>query len=220
MADSLSQQEIMVEGGIIFVRHGEGKHNIKHIYSTNPVNPSYQPVKLTHTGRTQVKKSANELINLGISNDKICKIIVSPLPRTVETADILMGKLQIPLFEKEIDARAIEADFGTRDGQDYLQFKDADFWFPENPESFGGETPSTISQRMQSLLRSIVNDQKCNLKNQFVIIVSHGIPILLSQQFFGLGDERLETAGYRVIPYQTVKKVMIPSSETKDSNNK
>ncbi|WP_067514924.1 histidine phosphatase family protein [Endozoicomonas ascidiicola] len=208
------------KGGIILVRHGEGEHNVKHIYSSHPNNPDYQPVRLTDRGRAQVRDTANKLLALGIASDKVCKIIASPLPRTIETADILIGKLQIPLFKKEVDARAIEADAGKRDGHDYLQYKEADFWFPENPEQFGGETPDAIEKRMTSLLNTIVNDSECDLENQYVIVVSHGSPILLTQQLLGLGDERLDTAGFQIIAYYTLQKTITPTLAPKDSSKK
>ncbi len=195
-------------GGIILLRHGEGEHNIEKIYSSNPENPGYKAVKLTEFGREQVRETSDRLIESGVNGDNICKVIVSPLPRTVETADIVMGKLQVARFQREIDSRAIEANAGERDGQKYGQYKDPDFWFPEHPERFGGESRSEIGKRMESLIQSIVNDKNCELRQQYVLVVSHGGPLLLAQKFFGFGDERLETAGYRIIPYAQIETVM------------
>ncbi|KEI70421.1 histidine phosphatase family protein [Endozoicomonas elysicola] len=196
------------KGGIVFIRHGEGEHNVEHIYNSNPENPGYKAVKLTDHGREQVRETSDQLLDGGINGDNVCKVIVSPLPRTIETADIVMGKLQIARFLREIDPRVIEQNAGERDGQDYLQYKDPDFWFPEHPKRYGGETRLEIRDRMESLILSIVNDRNCDLSKQYVIVVSHGSPLLLAQQFMGMGDERLKTAGYRIIPYSQVQKVM------------
>ena len=193
-------------GGLVFIRHGEGEHNVEHIFNSNPENSGYRPVKLTEYGREQVRETSNQLIEAGISGDNVCKVVVSPLPRTIETADIVMGKLQIPRFLREVDPRAIEQDAGDREGQDYRQYKEPDFWFPKAPKSYGGETRSEMQSRMNSLILSIVNDRDCDLNKQFVIVVSHGSPLLLAQELMGLGDERLETAGYRIIPISQVQK--------------
>ena len=193
-------------GGIVLIRHGEGEHNIEHIYNSNPENSGYKPVKLTEHGREQVRETSDSLIDAGINGDNVCKVVVSPLPRTIETADIVMGKLQIARFLREVDLRAIEQNIGDREGQDYRQFNESDFWFPADPKSYGGETRAEMQGRMESLIQSIVNDSDCDLNKQFVIVVSHGSPLLLAQEFLGLGNERLETAGYRIIPVSQVQK--------------
>lgn len=68
---------------------------------------------------------------------------------------------------------------------------------------------------MNSLILSIVNDRDCDLNKQFVIVVSHGSPLVLAQELMGLGDERLETAGYRIIPISQVQKFVKDSVKKK-----
>ncbi|MFK0569613.1 histidine phosphatase family protein [Endozoicomonas sp.] len=219
MESLAAEPEREASGGIVFLRHGEGEHNVEKIYSSNPENPGYKAVKLTEHGREQVRETSDRLFESGVNGDTICKVIVSPLPRTIETADILMGKLQVARFQREVDPRAIEADAGERDGQAYLKYKDPDCWFPEHPERFGWESRSKIGERMASLIKSIVNDKNCDLSQQYVLIVSHGSPLLLAQEFLGLGDERLETAGYRIIPYAQIQKIMNSASSKASSKS-
>lgn len=54
---------------------------------------------------------------------------------------------------------------------------------------------------------AIINDKSCNLNKRYVVVVSHGSPLLLAQELLGLGDERLKTAGYRIISYSWTRKV-------------
>lgn len=65
------------------------------IYNSNPDNKGYRLVKLTERGCDQVRDTFDQLIEAGINASNVCKVIVSPLPRTIETTDIVMGKLQI-----------------------------------------------------------------------------------------------------------------------------
>lgn len=177
------------------------------IYNSNPDNKGYRLVKLTERGCDQVRDTFDQLIEAGINASNVCKVIVSPLPRTIETTDIVMGKLQIAWFLREVDPIAIEQNSGEREGQDYLQYKDSDFWFPEDPKSYGGASRSEIKDRMKSLIMAIINDKSCNLNKRYVVVVSHGSPLLLAQELLGLGDERLKTAGYRIISYSWTRKV-------------
>ena len=186
-------------GGIILIRHGEGAHNINHFYNSRPENSGYQVVQLTKKGREDVQKTAEELVEIGVNGNNVCKVVISPLPRTMETAGIIVAGLKIPSSLQSIDVRAIEQNAGTREGQDYRNYNEVDHWFPENPHSYGGESRDDMSARMQSLVQDIKNDNTCDLNKQFVIIVSHGSPLLLLQEFLNAGSERLHTSDYRII---------------------
>ncbi|MGB1271727.1 MAG: histidine phosphatase family protein, partial [Endozoicomonas sp.] len=123
----------------------------------------------------------------------------SPLPRTLETAEILMDSLKLPAACRDVDSRVIEVDAGERDGQCYRKYNDQDFWFPDNPERFGGESREQVQARVIDLVQSLLNDQQWDLEHQFIVIVSHGVPLLLIQEYLGGGSDRLETAGWELV---------------------
>ncbi len=189
------------QGGIILVRHGEAEHNIAQVFNSYPGNSGYKIARLTPTGREQVENTARLMIQQGVSRENVSKIISSPLPRTVETAEILMSRLNVREVDTEVDARLIELNMGAREGQSISDFNDGDPWFPDNPEQFGGENTNQVMERMGNLLQSIKNNPEYSIENKFIIIISHGTPIFCAlKHLTGQGD-RLNTAGYRVVSY-------------------
>ncbi|MGI9283236.1 MAG: histidine phosphatase family protein [Endozoicomonas sp.] len=184
--------------GVIVARHGEGTHNTGEYYSSDPDHPNYIESKLTDLGRSQASRLASNLLEAGISRGDICKVIVSPLPRTIETATIVLNALNVPISIMELDKRVIESNVGDREGLQYHQFNDPDFWFPEDPEAFGGETSEQIRERMLQVYSQVLSEQ-CHSEG-YVLIFSHGSPIyMLLEALQGEGG-KLSTAGYMKIP--------------------
>ncbi|KEQ19118.1 histidine phosphatase family protein [Endozoicomonas numazuensis] len=184
--------------GVIVARHGEGTHNTGEYYSSDPEHPNYIESRLTELGRKQASMLASELLEAGLSRENICKVIVSPLPRTIETATIVLNALNVPINIMERDKRVIESNAGDREGQQYHQYHDSDFWFPEDPESFGGETSEQIRDRMNQVYSQALSEH-C-LSDGYVLIFSHGSPIyMLLEAIEGKGI-KLPTAGYKKIP--------------------
>jgi len=73
----------------IFLRHGEAESNVEHVISSLPENTH----ALTEKGKEQIRTIAQELKTKGIT-----KIIVSPLLRTKESADLVAEEIG---FEKK-----------------------------------------------------------------------------------------------------------------------
>ncbi len=80
---------------IVFVRHGEGHHNVNKLYSL----PDFE---LTKEGKTQAESAAERIANLPIDI-----IICSPFKRTQQTAEIINQKInkKIVLSDLAVEVR-------------------------------------------------------------------------------------------------------------------
>ena len=186
-------------GGIILIRHGEGEQNVENRFNTNPDHPAYTVKHLTAKGRDQARMTADKLIELGVSSENICKVLVSPLPRTQETANILMGKLRIANFRKHTVDGLIESGMGDWEGRTHEEFPEDDVWFPENPRSYGGETLEEVTTRTRQVLNDLLNDPECDLGRQYVLLVSHGVPIYVMLDLLTGKPEKINPADVRII---------------------
>ena len=181
------------------MRHGEAEHNVENRYNSAPGHPAYKARHLTLSGREQARQSADELQIKGITDESICRILVSPLPRAQETANIVAGKLQVPGFRKKTADDLIENQAGAREEQRITDYNDRDDWFADDPESFGGETYTGIEQRVRRVLESIINDPDCDLNTQYILLVSHGVPVYVMLSLLTGKGERISPASYRII---------------------
>ena len=186
-------------GGIVLIRHGEAEHNVENTHNSNPEHANYKIKHLTNSGRNQMRATGDRLLSESIDGDSVCKVLVSPLPRTQETANIIMGKLQINSFKKKTEPGLTESGLGSREGQKHDQFDEANPWFPKDPASFDGETTEQIRTRVLGVLNEVLNNPDCDLDNQYVLLVSHGSPIYLMLELLTGHGEKLNPAGYRII---------------------
>ena len=138
---------------IIFVRHGEGEHNVLNIYSGRVENEHH----LTENGRAQVAQTAEKL-----KGEKIEAMFCSPFIRTRETAGILREKLEFA-GEVQIAPEIRENNFGKLEGQKYLP-PDGDFW------EMTVERPSNILSRCGEFVQKISD----NFAGKTVLAVGHG----------------------------------------------
>ncbi|UYM17397.1 histidine phosphatase family protein [Endozoicomonas euniceicola] len=189
---ALSVMENTLE--LIICRHGEAEQNIGGWYSSNPRHPSYIEAHLTTRGIKQVRQLGSDLKSTGLTADNICQVFASPLPRTCESARNVMDVLAIPEQKLIIEPKLIESQMGDRESQKITQYNDKDFWFPESPESFNGESREAIKARMSEAFKAI--HQKChNHQGRYVLLFSHGAPVyLLLEKLTGTG-ERLPPGG-------------------------
>ena len=97
-----------MEQQLIVIRHGEAGNNIEKVYNSNPENPNYKIFNLTEAGILATQKTAKDLIAQGFSNDNIAAVFVSPLPRTKQTADILVQQGLVSKNKIILDKRLIE----------------------------------------------------------------------------------------------------------------
>jgi probable phosphoglycerate mutase len=152
----------------IFMRHGQAENNVSRILVGRHIESH-----LTEYGRQQVADSAKQLKSIPID-----KVYVSPVLRTVETAQIVC---QILGVDYRVDERLYETEMGKLVGMNYeeLTTKYGDlflrFYSEYDPvlESFGVETFASIKRRIKSLLDDLL--QKHEESN--VLMVTHLDPI-------------------------------------------
>jgi 2,3-bisphosphoglycerate-dependent phosphoglycerate mutase len=150
------------------MRHGQAENNVSRILVGRHIESH-----LTDYGRQQVADSAKQLKSIPID-----KVYVSPVLRTVETAQIVC---QILGVDYRVDERLYETEMGKLVGMNYeeLTTKYGDlflrFYSEYDPvlESFGVETFASIKRRIKSLLDDLL--QKHEESN--VLMVTHLDPI-------------------------------------------
>jgi probable phosphoglycerate mutase len=154
---------------VILMRHGQAESNVSRILAGR-----HMKSHLTEHGRQQVVDSAKQLMK----NIAIEKVYVSPVTRTVETAQIVR---QILGTDYVIDERLYETEMGRLVGMNYEEAttKYGDvlnrFYSDYDPilESFGVEAFASVKHRITSLLDDIL--QKHEDSN--VLMITHLDPI-------------------------------------------
>lgn len=137
---------------IIFVRHGQ----------TNLNNPKrmqgISDLELNDNGIEQ----ANDIRKV-IENKNIDIIIVSPLKRAIQTAEIINVNMQKEVI---IDERIMETNFGNLEGKVYSE----DYWNLDfDYKSINGENISDFQKRIYDFIEDIKN----KYKEKNVLIVAH-----------------------------------------------
>ena len=151
------------------MRHGQAESNVNRILAGR-----HMESHLTKHGRKQVVDSAKQLMK----NIAIEKVYVSPVVRTVETAQIVC---QVLGTDYVIEERLYETEMGRLVGMNYdeMTTKYGDvltrFYSDYDPvlESFGVEAFASVKHRITSLLKDLL--QKHEESN--VLMVTHLDPI-------------------------------------------
>lgn len=157
---------------LILIRHGEAWNNVKGIINSNPDHPNYIPVYLTGKGKEQCREIALKLNKMGVGRHNVAICLVSPLPRTQQTARRLVREGVVSLDKLATEPRIIESQMGDREGMSHSSFPYAQKHDHSNARSYGGETDLDVRMRMAKLL----NELKHESYNGYVILVSHGTP--------------------------------------------
>jgi len=158
--------------------NGYSLRNEKEIASSFPEKESYP---LTEEGKKESLESAKKLKEKNIS-----LIISSDLQRTKETAEIISREIGA---EIKFDERIRELDAGDFNGQAVKKIKE----YLEGKNLFdievpGGESYRDVKKRVYSFLKDINK----KYKNQNILIISHGAPLLLMAfSVTGEPDEKL-----------------------------
>lgn len=153
---------------VILMRHGQADNNVNRILVGRHIESH-----LTEFGKNQVLDTAKYLKEISID-----KVLVSPVVRTVETAEIVCEYLGVSY---EIDERLYEIELGKLVGMNYeeiilkygnlfLQF------YTENDAAlthYGVESFASIKQRMKNILDEITE----RYTNKNVLMISHLDPI-------------------------------------------
>jgi broad specificity phosphatase PhoE len=113
-----------------------------------------------------VKQTAKKLLKEGFNNKNIVHVYVSPLPRTIETANLLA---QMGLFSKDkiiIDRKLIEIQAGNLEG-----LPEGPPWNDQTAYKYHAETPSHVAHRVDLFYKKLKEENPCGN----VIVVTHGI---------------------------------------------
>lgn len=167
---------------IILVRHGESTSNVAGLLSSSPSDE----VSLTDHGRFQVEIAARSI------RGKVDCVYVSPLLRTIETADILFRDwLEKP--KSKIDKRISEVNYGKYSGRPNNTQLDA---IRESQVAgdylirFGddGENKFEVLTRLYDFLIEVI---KTHSSSSRIVVVSHGsITGWLERIIIALGESK------------------------------
>jgi probable phosphoglycerate mutase len=178
---------------LVVVRHGEGIHNLLGLM-TSTRSPG---VHLTEKGIQQVQATAAQLKQQGIQADKI---YVSPVYRTLQTAQMIASGLDLPYQKVAVEDRLREQFFGHFEDHlfaDYLSYFD-------NPEDAfakaapGGESGAAVFQRTVEFLRDIGEQHQ----EETIVLITHAFNHLhISMCLQGEISHKLKPADYRIYDF-------------------
>jgi len=157
---------------LIVLRHGQSDHNVQERYNSNPQHPAYFISHLTERGKMQIHQIGEQLLAQGLDCATIKKAYVSPLPRAIETAQLLADMGVIP-EHFSIDARLIEVNMGDREGKKYSEFPE-DPWDHTKGHLYHGETDDDVAQRTRALLHEV----RAQYPQDIIMFITHGTPVL------------------------------------------
>ena len=145
---------------IYFIRHAEGYHN----FCKDGWNIKFP--KLTDLGIEQGKNLGDKLKNI-----KMDKIIVSPLSRTLHTAELVFGKQQFQVLEHIREYIGNNCDLRESKVELQEKFPYADFSLIEDKEGYNNiENDDVVDQRLEFFYKWLIK----NNNYQTIAIVSHG----------------------------------------------
>lgn len=184
------------EPRLIIIRHAEATSNVDNVYNTNPENPNYKPAHLTEKGREQAAKTAKELKAQGFNPTNITQVFVSPMPRAMETAEILASQ---GLFAKDkivLDKRLTEQQAGDLEGKTQLPN-----WTDDVAKKNHAETDDDVRARALDFYAFLAN-------NYFVgttMVITHAKPA--SQIIEAADHEKVKLAPgeAKVVPLNSSK---------------
>lgn len=155
-----------IEQQLIVIRHGEAGNNIEKVYNSNPENPNYKIYNLTAVGILAIQKTAKNLMAQGFSNDNIAAVYVSPLPRTEQTADILVQEGLVSKDKIILDKRLIELNAGELEGKPTFAE-----WKSSFSSDYHAESEEQVKKRVKEFYESIL--EKYPQGN--IIVVTHAL---------------------------------------------
>jgi broad specificity phosphatase PhoE len=180
-----------MEQQLIVIRHGEAGNNIEKVYNSNPEHPNYKILNLTEAGILASQKTAMDLIDRGFSNANIVAVLVSPLPRTKQTADILVQQGLVSKDKIILDKRLIEINAGELEGKPTFPN-----WKPSFAKDYHAESEEQVKNRIKEFYDSILDQYP----QGNIIVVTHA---LASQDLLELVTHqivKLNTGEAKVVP--------------------
>jgi probable phosphoglycerate mutase len=152
---------------VIFARHGESTANTLHVFSNRKANHP-----LTEMGKAQALNLAGRLVD-----KKFSAFYSSPIPRAVETAQLISDQLQIPFRIhnglREFDAGILE---GRSDESAWNEFSELwNAWFVEGfteRKIEGGECLVEIRDRLGNFLVELLRQHAET--DASILCITHG----------------------------------------------
>lgn len=184
---------------LILFRHGEATDNVKGLISDKEIYWSI----LTEKGKEDVKES------ISLLPKEITAVYISPLPRTIQTANFIYEKYSRTMFI--IEDRIKEIQYGkyshckNNEELDSIRQKqiNGDYFC-----RFGdiGENKYDIEMRLSSFLVDLLNKYK---NNENIIVVTHGSISSYIKRILKLTTSHLQTGKVEV--YNEVN--LLPAKE-------
>ncbi|MEI7719636.1 MAG: class I tRNA ligase family protein [bacterium] len=163
----------------VVMRHGEAKSNVEgFVNSTNEIENN-----LTEVGKEQVRTSAQTLKKMGID-----MVVVSPLVRTQETAQIVCRELGLQNSVVMTDTRLVETQFGEHEGKRIEEWRGLFATLSDkfNHALVGAENYNAVRTRVGDFLFDI--EQRYSGKT--ILIVTHEVPAWLLTEIAAISDHK------------------------------
>ena len=141
---------------LYFIRHGESKANADSIFASRGHTP------LSDSGRQQVTLAGQQATQQDL---RIDLVLVSPLARTQQTADILVPFLGN--IKRETYADIVERDLSPLEGQSFTDYRQNHPYSDLDKEP-GVETIEQLQARAQQVLDYLKKRPEAN-----ILLVSH-----------------------------------------------
>ena len=154
---------------IYFIRHGETVWNTLRIFQGSSNSP------LTEIGREQAKRLGEKLKNVEFTN-----FYSSPLGRTVETSELIIGDRDIKIeFIEEFKEISVGRMEGVPRAEFEAQYPGQFHNFFHNPKEYdpipyGGESFPQLIERVERGLKKITEKHG---KDDIVVVVTHGMTL-------------------------------------------
>ena len=158
-----------------FMRHGRTNYNDLGLCNDNPRSD----IHLTDTGKQQAMAAAERL-----RETKLNRIIVSPLPRTKQTADIINRYHHAPI-EAHADIADIRSGFDGKPVEEYFSAIADD---PLNARINGGESLLDHKQRVTQFINWLKQQE-----DDAVLVVAHEetLRVFIAHFEGNIADEQL-----------------------------
>jgi broad specificity phosphatase PhoE len=186
---------------LVAMRHGHGEHLIDRVFSSLTEDEGGVDHHLTEQGRAEVTKTAQDLFTKGFNQETVKLVLVSPLNRTKETAQILVDCGVCSKEALQIDERIREHQFYKLEGlvkESLAGIEQCPYWTQELSflEQRGAERLDDFIDRVDSLLTSLKTSAPIQ---GHIILVTHGAVVSMISSLYGDGSAA-KTAEARIFP--------------------
>jgi broad specificity phosphatase PhoE len=188
---------------LVVMRHGDGEHLVEGVFSTLLKEEGGIDHSLTIKGRIEVKETAQKLLELGFNRKSVALVLVSPMQRTQETAQILVDCNVCSQESLRIDTRIREPLAKAWEGKVKKTIQEFTMPFSSWAEKVdvcgraGGETSQKLFQRVESVMRMV---SELDPMRGHVIFVTHNAIASAILEMHG-SHENVKTAEARIFPF-------------------